>query len=244
MNRRLLITLGDSWTLGSGVYTEETHQKYKQNNRVYHPFSDEDRKLFDKYNWGRVLSNKINADNINLAIGGGANSGTAKHFLNGPYENLLQKYDDVIVIFLITEPTRFSFYDNGCTKNFIAKYSDNIPFVEEYIKNVLSDVKRDGALETAFYLKAVESFCAANNYHFFYGSAFVDLRAIDPYFYRHDKVVHNYSGFNGASVCFDSLLTPDMLAPCDHPNKLGNEFIADNLENFLKNKLPEMFYEK
>jgi len=187
----LLITMGDSWTYGQGSS--------------------------NGLSWGDYVSSALSYDFINLGIRGNSNSGAAKTLITKKHENLKEKYDDVIVIFLLTDPIRFSFYSNTHIRNF--SISHNEDFFKWYVSEVVSVLQLDPMQETAFYLKCVENFCKLHTYKFYYAMAFNDVEDLN--------VVYRTDGLVMSKGSFRSILTQDDYAEDYHPNDNGYKKIAE-----------------
>jgi len=192
----LLVTIGDSWTIGTGSS--------------------------EGVAYGNYVADALNYELVNLGIGGNSNSGAVKTLLKKEYENLKEKYDDVIVIFLLTDPIRFSFFSKNYIRNF--SISHNSVFFNWYVKEVVQNLKIDPALETVFFLKMVEYFCKLYGYRFYYASAFNSIEDI--------SILYQTDGLLLPSGSFKHMLSKEEIAPCGHPNDDGYKKIANYI---LKN---------
>jgi hypothetical protein len=244
MNNNLLITLGDSWTEGVGCYLPELvdptsnivpHDVYVKSKEVG---------LFRELGWPKRVSDVINFDLLNLGSGGHANSSIAKLFIDEQYQSLKEKYDNVIVIFLATDPFRFSFYSNDAIQTFSTRgffyksgfdkiHTDSDVYQSNFIKYYTSIVEvNDAAKETAFYLKCIENFCELNKYKFYWGTAFTDVNEIANH-YPVTKCL-NYGDFKSYGHYISETIGSDGFAPCHHPNELGYELIANHILSKIK----------
>lgn len=202
----LLITIGDSWTEGMGSPTKTPYGKY--------------------------IAERLNYDFINLGFGGNSNSGAAKLLLQEKYEKFKQTYDDVLVIFLLSDPTRFSFFtDYNRVLNFSA--GQNEEFYVYYMTKVVRNVKVDPARETVFYLKSVEYFCKVHGYRFYYGTAFTEMEDVNI-LYKTDGALMSYGSMK-------KILLLDEIAPCGHPNDIGYKRIANYILDRLHNKFEPVY---
>lgn len=147
--KKLLITLGDSWTYGHGSYLRELEEKY-YNNQISEGdlFAGSTINFIEK-SWPVALAKHFNFDLLNIAHPGSSNSAQAKLLLDNrvsfnPYaissdariinktkkynfkliENSIsdinfKEYDKIVLIFMLTGNWRFSFYRNGKPQSFI-----------------------------------------------------------------------------------------------------------------------------
>ena len=230
----LLITLGDSWTHGVGTYSDEILKEFELNNwsqkkqqkkqQIAYKKSYND---FYKHSWANHLANSLNADLINYGVGGSANSASAKRLIYD-YDNDFKKhYGKVIVIFLLSASERFSFYKNGT----IESYMHNMKLWEEYIKEITS--VEDTIKETNFYIKAIQYYCRAKGYLFYYANAFSDGYIDLP------GNIHRHTPFSNYSKFLQEI--PRTMCKLDqHPNKLGYALIAENMYQTLIDNYKEV----
>ena len=252
MTKKLIIALGDSYTEGVGCYEPELLEKFKNSGKPVNWFDEEwsnvyrsSTERFSEYSWPSVLGKKLGYNVINLGEGGSSNSMMAKKFISEEYENLLDDYEKVIVIFLLTVPHRLSFFRQGRPES-IMPQDNNVEIKDHLMKNYLEFInfsKEDMWLDNLFYLKAVKNFCKAQNYYFFYGVAWGDDINIINDYYNSSENIHNHVELeNKDKINFDYYMTPSegMRAVCDHPNEVGYEKLANIIANVLKNKFGDI----
>jgi hypothetical protein len=229
----LLITLGDSWTEGVGCYHPKLeHQFFKKKIDKQHLYL-ESRKdgFFGRGSWPFQLSTILNTDLINLGIGGDSNSASAKRFIHDfdRLEHIRSKYKKITVIWLLSDPNRFSFYTRQVLNNFLPNLDDSsASFVKKYFQHANID-PLDSILETSFYVHAVYWFCKANGLNFVYGSAFSDLSSLKQIC----KVPGNIHQHTEKSS-MNNYLTQSMHAFCNHPNTTGYYTIAAEIKKILE----------
>jgi len=231
----LLIAIGDSWTAGFGVYTDEQIEQWT-NNGGHLTLSQsylQQESMFGSY--PNQLASLLNYDLINLGIAGCSNSASAKRLLNHFDNNYKNKYKKVIVIWLLTDPNRISFYSDNCIKSWS---HDQAPISKAYFKDVWKN-NNDGFLETAFYLKAIYNFCQANDYLFFYGTGFTvihDLNSlvnIDQCNLNNMLIIDNFQ-----RMLWENDTNKDLYSPiCLHPNKKGYKLIAEKIFSVIKGQI-------
>lgn len=231
--KTLLVTLGDSWTEGVGCYDPELLQEFLNKKITMNELYDSSvtKEYFFKGSWPWALSEKLDCDLINLGTGGTANSASAKNFVCNWIENCLpivENYEKVTVIWLLSDPTRLSFYSNEKIVSLLR--NDNDRLFNYYIRDVHLH-PNDSMLETKFLLKSVEAVCQLNGFNFVYGSAFTDINQLNKV-YNSNNNIHNFAEFN----CFNTEVEKQKskyMAHCGHPNEKGYELIADILYTIL-----------
>jgi hypothetical protein len=235
--KKLLITMGCSWTQGEGIYSDESLAILRQTGSL--PVRTQAQiELEQQYTWPTQLAQILNCDVINLAVGGGSNSGQAKRLIMGNLNT--QSYDSIQVIWMLTESSRFSFYVNDLIREFqpqdhayfFSKCSTaELELKKGYIGEVSTD--RGEQLETEFYLKTVMHYCALKNYKFNYWFARNDWQInfdikgagnLEPNGYSAEEVIKRQVGEQG-------------FAPCKHPNQLGYSIIARHVAQVLEKSL-------
>lgn len=237
-NENLLITIGDSWTEGVGCYSDDLLFRY-QNRKITLDQLTHAGKTAGTFNvgsWAYQLSQDLGYDLINLGLGGTANSWAAKTLINESDNDYLSKYTNVLVVWLLSEPSRFSFYCQNSLASWMPAYpsvhGDTQRFLRAYFDEVKSSFE-DDVKETKFYVKAVDSFCKARGYKFAYGSAFT----IYPGFENVSTNLHKHTSYK----CFNDLLTNidrrALFSPDQHPNELGYQYIGTEIAKVLRNDL-------
>ena len=238
MSKKLLITLGCSWTYGTGVYTAESLAE--------HAITKDFKKLqftnlitCSHSSWPTQLSKILDYDLINLSIPGASNSGQAKALINGKYNPThFKKWDDVHVIMMLSGDNRFSFYKG---KNDIIDMNPmNIDsawgvesrriFLKEYAK-LMTDAGVEQ--ETLFYIKCVENYCQANNFKFNYTSAW----ELIPTEFTSSNLNEKLGWGQNSAEWRIKQEHPDILdwgmSFCGHPNIDGYALIAKELARVL-----------
>lgn len=234
--KRLLITLGDSWTQGVGCYDETLRDKYNQGQATMQDLFLGSFDNFAKHSWPVYAAQHLNADIKNLGQGGDANSAAAKRLLLNTED--YSEYDEVVVVFLMTDPARFSFFHSMHKEGEIKSFNPGSPspleekFCREFILNCLGGDK-DELLEMVFYLKTVQYFCEINRYRFYYGSAFYkNMDEFHKIYPKTSSCIHpNFS------CMVDVLDTEEMSDICYHPNIQGYKKIGNLIGEYIKQDL-------
>jgi lysophospholipase L1-like esterase len=230
MKDTLLITLGDSWTQGVGCYPENLKEDHKRGLLSMQDLFLQSFDCFQEHSWPSQTAKILNADLINLAKGGDANSATAKRLYSDVHEKYKESYKKVIVVFLLSDFSRFSFYNNKIIQTFMPARpnlgAENL--CNAFLEHCLND-ETDELCETAFYLKTVEYFSESCGYDFFYGSAFTSITQLNKIYFKPDIMVHNhYSSIR--SILPNNSYFSEL---CGHPNEKGYELIGKFIGDYL-----------
>lgn len=239
MKKKLLITMGCSFTEGVGCYDPKTipsdmvdRMKHEKIEEVY--ISNKGR--FHEYSWPSFLQKKLKYDKlINLGFGGSSTSGNVKVWFEKYHNKNFSDNYEVLIIWLLPEPSRFSFYKKGVVKNINPAMSYNVYNNDcynlgiEYVK-FIQDVSIDPFLEQIFYIKLMEEHCKFKKYNLLYS----------PLDFNQNKLfdkLHN----NEFRMVFEKNIIPDfssfpsMKSPiCNHPNEKGYEYISEIFFEWIK----------
>jgi hypothetical protein len=228
--KKLLITLGCSYTEGMGCYDYSKFPKGK------HIYSEGVTKSQIKYQINRFhemgypnrLGKKLGYDKvINLGLSGASTSGMIKKFVELFWNNSFDEFDEVLVFFWLPTSDRFSFYKNGKIINMISNKETIENEMDELSKsylNFISDFPNDFVKEQIFYLKMMTSYCKSMGFNFlwflddtFFGESVIDKFPLD-----------NWIGIRGKEISdqlyFDN--SPYINEACFHPNEIGYEFYS------------------
>lgn len=236
MKPKLLITLGCSWTEGVGCYEEEFKNIKDYSDELDYYVNSYDR--FHNYGWPKLLGKKLGFDKvINFGKGGSSNSRQSKVFYDYMYEHDLSNYD-VLVIFLMTIPHRFSFYIDGRIRDYTI--SDREPYLIEkgYIEELV-DLHRDSTLEQVYAVRTIEQLCENKNFDFLITS-WVDNIELFLSLYNNSKR-HLFPIIRILLPPKDKEWT--YYAPCSHPNELGYEWMSNEMVKGIKQKHPNWYSE-
>ena len=257
MKKKLLITMGCSYTEGYGCWDESTFSDEMLNKLKSHtsdnPFFDNDNNNiefhtqelisknminFQNKGWPANLANLMEVDTIlNLGKGAASNSGQVKEFFKrNLHENPYTDYD-VTLVWLMTEPFRISFYINGMIENMMI---DSHPIWNEYFKEIISHNSvdlgnnipmKDPTLESVFYFNIMKTTCIKNNWNF---HAFPLANTLTHYFreYESSDNFHGTSPFPQKTI--DNLKFYSHI--CGHTNELGYEYVSKDMYNRIKSK--------
>ena len=235
MKKKLLITLGCSFTEGVGCWDVESLPKNFSNDGSvnYGTVKEKNRPRFHKLGWPNRLGKKLGYDKvINLGLGGSSTSGQAKWFFT-QYLNKDFSDWDVLVVWLMTEPSRISFYKNTEIVNQMSNpaNSENYAF-DGYIK-FLSDsntFREDLVLEQLFYRNIIKTICEQKSYNFLTFN--LHSEAHNHIFHRFNPNDKTYSPIHVDPAAPDEYFSKI----CQHWNELGYEYVATNMFNWINFK--------
>lgn len=241
MKKSLLITLGCSITEGVGCYDYSINPKKELYHNVPETKKKKLRDRFHKYGWPNRVGAKLGYNKVlNLGIGGTGNSVHLKLFVDKilPKLEQLKKEYSIYTLWMMTEPTRFSFYTPNSIRFFHparAGLHQSTNSLEESYLNTMPEFKIGPAREQVHLIKLSEymfssigipiaytSWTAAfqNVYQLYQTPNFLSPHAKDQ-FYNFDK----------------SKLS--QVPGCGHPNEEGYEYMANRIVRLLKIHRPE-----
>jgi len=243
MKPKVLITLGCSFTEGHGCYIEpfpyyinisdkERYYIEEENRNILEKNYEQQLENFRKHSWSYFLGKNLGFDRvINLGLCGSSNDAHLKIFFDYLENNKLG-YSDVLIIWYMTEPSRFSFYINGKVKSYMPTTKEVTGIEKEYLKEI-GNIDSDPILEQKFYIKAMESFCKLNNFDLI-------LTSINPTY----KLLHKIYQTNSYLEPYPFHLQPprtsidsetlEYYSFCSHPNQKGYMWIADKMAKGIK----------
>ena len=232
--------MGCSMTEGRGSYDPTTFTSLGENIRLVNKKNE---KRFLKYSWGSVLQEKLKYDRyVNMGIGGSSTSGQVKLF----YEKLsfiesLKEYD-VLLVWLLPIPFRFSFYTQGANADVIPgsiAYHDKTEdskIDKAYIK-FIGDLWHDSFLEQNFYKNIIKLSTEYLGFKFLYTSV---VDKVDcPYTNQFKKMFKD--DYNLSLLSEEKLLPCEKKNPelfsilkCHHPNEKGYKLIGERIFDRIK----------
>lgn len=207
MKKKLLITLGCSFTEGVGAYDLNKVPSIHSLNNIKEDFVVDRYKLykprFHEQSWSRFLQKSLNYDElINLGLGGSSDSNAIKRFIEVFDENSLSEEYDVLVIWGLTFPERISFYRKGRNASILPNYKHND--VNHYAlglsySNFTQDNILDHFLEQIFHVKTMRNLCDRYRFNFLYFSMFnfrtnisINLADLHTKYFSHDEYLNSY----------------------------------------------------
>lgn len=237
MKKKLLITLGDSFTEGVGCYD------YTKPESTYNILNEYQLNRFHELGWPNRIGKKLNYDKvINLGWGGSSNSAHVKLFVEKILPRNFSDYD-VLVIWMLTSPERFSFYSNGQISQFLPSLildgEEGSKLEEAYIYEI-KDLQEDSILETVFYIRCLEQMCQNNSFDLFITS-WCDATFINKIKTRYDSQYFMKS-VNNEPIAFLPYNKYEIYKSkiCGHPNEDGYEQFAINMFESIKKFNPHL----
>lgn len=245
MKRKLLITMGCSLTEGVGCYDITTIPKKYLNisfDLVPHDSQeigdvyDLNKDNFHKLGWPNRLGKKLGFDKVlNLGLGGSSTSGQVKSFFDKYPTEIFDDYD-VLIIFMLPEPTRLSFYSMNQVLNLLPTHH---PLTLEYIKIINNEI-HDPSFEQIFYVKVMEEVCKNRNFNFIF---FNHNYTIDSFIRNiYESPFHLIQGPHDENpwMYWKDTDKFDYTSPiCYHPNDRGYEVIAQTIYENIKKQFPQ-----
>jgi hypothetical protein len=243
MKPKLLITLGCSYTEGVGCYDfnyvpkdfKINHKKfnfnYILNSSAGYDFYLKSKDRFHEKAFPNILGKKLGFNKvINLGLAGSSASGNLKVFFEKFYTTNFSDYE-VLVFWLLPEPTRTSIYLNKMVHNIM--FSEDNDFFKYYINNNAENIIEDIVFEQIFLLKSMEMFCKSKNYSFLFTALNNDF--IDIFLKEFDS-----TSYLNKSRDFELLNFPSSADIYEyhsfegHPNEKGYEYLANTIFNSIK----------
>lgn len=238
MKKRLLITLGCSLTEGVGCYDytllgNNSIEETIPGTPAHDLFYQKNRPRFHELGWPNRLGKKLGYDKvINLGSGGTGNSTHLKLFvdkISSRIEEYRREYD-IFVIWLMTDPSRFSFYSSDriiiFNPAFAGKFGQKK--MEEAYVNDMPEIRIGPLREQIFLVKLAEGLFSSLGINFVFTS-WVNTFS-NFYFYYKSKHLISPKPYS-----LTPARTPNTISQvCNHPNEEGYEYIALELESLLK----------
>lgn len=243
--KKLLITLGCSFTEGVGCYEDRFLIDGKLRPE-FTPFTayNESLEKFHTKGWPAKLQKLLGYDHlINLGCGGSSNSFAVKRWMevfdNKNYSN---EYD-VLVIWMMTSFARLSVYREGKLFNILPnndKKSDDERFLyNSYINFVSYNESTENinlALDQLFYLKLIQNICKLSNYKLLYFNLDSDNSKLLNTLSYDSLSEHNLNQYLNTYILGMNRL--ENRAFCGHLNEKGYTLVANQLFDVIKKTRP------
>lgn len=242
MKKKLLITLGCSYTEGVGCYepSELTNEKLPRGVGDGFEIYAKSLDRFHNFGWPTRLQKQLQYDSLwNLGNAGASNSQLVKRWMELFADKNLSEEYDVLVLWMVTYAERISFYKNGKITSFNANANHISELYSSYIKFLGNNVSKDTMLETYFYVNTIQNICKLSNCNFLYinvdhnqgktldslmkSSSSLNFQYKEKY--PHKSIITNF----GENTAF-----------CGHPNEQGYEDIANILYDLILQHHPHL----
>jgi hypothetical protein len=233
---KLLITLGCSFTEGVGCWDENTLPPDMNRNNTWdqkfsHVYVNNENNFHEK-GWPNRLCKKLGYDKvINLGLGGSSTSGQIKVFLE-KYENIDTTKYDVLVVWLLTDPSRFSFYTYGGVRNVLPTINNerDMGIGSSYL-DFIHDTDLDPLLEQIYHIKCLTNVCENKKYGLII--TYWEERSGDNLLKQFDSPYFLYNKPHRLLTPYP-YEDPYISIICGHPNELGYEMLANNIYEGIK----------
>ena len=220
MGKNTLVVMGCSMTEGQGCWGDFNKHITKVDDML--KLRKKYRNRFYEFGWPNIVAKELGFDKvINLGKIGSSTSGQLKFFKEQNFGN-----DNVYIIWMLTEPIRFSFYKKGKIKNIHP--AKGTPIGNSYI-DFVDDITLDSCLEQLFYIKCMRDISKLNNYNLLithWNSASKHTQLLDDVT---DNYLHKVP---------TTILPPNrkfISNVCGHPNELGYDWMAKTILKEIKN---------
>ena len=254
--KNVLITVGCSFTEGVGCYDYSSLNNKNPNDLSEKEHSKYYGTQLDNFlmgSWGTHLQKMIRYDlHINCGIGGSANSHQVKNFMDTMNSWPDLSKSNVLVIWQMTYPHRFSFYKNSVPHSFGFNTQDRFNhnhsnFIKEFIMNMSNtDFDRDMAFESLFYLRCMRDICKANGYTFLFSTVGEPSFDVVLKNYLDKKTLKNfieiYDEREDEKVSPLSYAFARGTAHCGHPISDGYKDMAEEYHKWIIHHREELLY--
>lgn len=269
MKKKLLITMGCSFTEGIGAYpyphesedianfvseASKNPEWIKNKNfsalspaliKEVHNLNLKYADSFHENGWPVHLQKKINYDKlINIGKGGAANSACVKLFIENFADSNLSEEYDVLVLWLTTDPSRFSFYQNGSITSLLPNMQNGEKkrhALFEAYSSFVYDTILDSTLDTIFFIRTMKEICDGKGYKFLYASlsGYNSAQFVHSFFPMKESLIPYYVDLPNNHIVPN--LKSDMYGSpiCGHPNKNGYQYMADSIFSILQKHFPD-----
>jgi hypothetical protein len=238
MKKKLLVTLGCSFTEGVGCYEPSmlNSDGTPNNSELY----GKSKNRFHTFGWPPLLQKKLGYDVLwNLGKGGSANSEATKRWMELFFNKNLSDEYDVLIVWMVTFSERISFYKNNIIHSING--GSHTPLEQQLYQSYISFVEnivKDCVLETSFYLKVMRTICQLYNYQLLFFNVSMDeakmldslTRCPNSLNFAFKQLYPECHGILHGTIQDRSL---DTVAYCGHPNEKGYEVISERIFNMI-----------
>lgn len=244
MKKKLLLTMGCSFTEGVGSYDMEYINTlknklpdYEDITRLYEVYPNS-KKRFQQYSWPTQLQKKLNYDKlINIGSRGTANSHQLKKFVEKYTDVNFSSDYDVLVIWMMSFPSRISFYNKGMVQTILNNFvsgNESYDNLSRSLVEWIDDPHHDFMLEQLHEVRMMKMICNSLGYNFL----FLSVNEYSSEFFDKIYPVINTSNLDKlytSLVPEEKSIIPSINKKhlwstiCFHPNEMGYETIAENI---------------
>ena len=229
--------MGCSFTEGVGCWDEsKLPTGFSPNHHRYRDVFYLQKPRFHELGWPNRLGKKLGYDKvINLGLGGSSTSGQVKQFFEKYLDKDFSEYD-VLIVWLLPNPNRISFYKDGKIQNIV---HDNTLF-PAYIKFLSNSYNMDNDFinEQLFYRNIIKTICKFKSYslvsfHLFnkdYGELIQEKLGNDT---SHSPILLDDNPSDNIQH----------ISPiCGHWNENGYELVSNNMFNWINTTHPNLIH--
>lgn len=248
MKKKLLITMGCSWTEGYGCYDDSTIPNKFRNGGNLSPdmlgqIQSKNFHRFHEFGWPVLLAKKLGYHKlINMGFGGSSTSGQLKRYYEIYYDEKFEEYD-VTIIWFLTHPTRFSFYTNYAITDIMPGVSelgnlshDSKGSLGQKYLEYTQDWQVDTTLEQLFHIKSMKQLCDNNQFKLIITHSDIKSDSLLKYYYNSDiylnPIPQSLLHFLEPSIEHSSL--------CNHPNEKGYKKITELMYGLISKYHPNV----
>ena len=245
MKKKLLITMGCSYTEGVGCYDKSTIPPGITRNNVDYSidvfpdrYNKPNKDRFHKFGFPNQLGKKLNYDKvINLGLGGSSTSGQLKQFTEKYLDKDFSNFD-VFIFWFLSEPSRLSFYADYQIKNTMVTYDENLDgLLERGYVNMIKDIVIDPLLEQIFYIRMMEQICQNKGYELVISHSDYELNEKIQKKFKSELHLET----NGENIMNNITGVEELMSPlCTHPNEKGYDLIAQRIYNIIEQHRPHL----
>jgi len=234
---KLLITMGCSFTEGVGCYDVSKMDELKSYVSLPYEQFIHQTNNFHKLGWPNRVGKKLGYDKvINLGLAGSSNSGQVKQFSEKYLDKDFSEYE-VLIIWLLTEPSRISFYSGGTILDIVPKSNNTL--YNEYVRTI-QDITIDTTLEEIFYIKMMEQICENKGYSLLISPLTSYISHDSLYSIYKSKYYLNPSPISPTEEIFDRKYLCDIPKGDTHFNELGYEKLSNNIMDNIRKFHPHL----
>lgn len=204
-----LLTIGDSFTYGLELEDPGRHA------------------------WPVLLGEKLNAELVNISVGGASNNMMFRECVEQLCEN---RFDIVIVSW--TDPSRIeiSRHDRPFSVNYSSRMLDLVPWIEDYYRYNHNDEL--SYRHTLTMMLALQSFLEQRNQRYLFASAFGIQDLNQQFLTKYKKIcsqinITNYLGWPSNGMV--EWMGDCPKGPGGHPLELGHQRIAGRINEHIRN---------
>ena len=255
IKKKLLFTLGCSFTEGDGAYPDEpffgpegippdgSRRVELHGTSLQQEYRNTYEEVFHNYGWPAQLVRNLGYDKL---INTGKNASSTSYQIKLLFEKYWNfpwhKYETLMIIYL-TDSGRFSFYSGGLPQTFMYGTLERPWSLSGRYAKIIQDTNLDTMLEQIHHVKSLEGFCKSKgitlkvmSYYkiedslmkkLYKTDIYMDSNVWDPLPFDHSFGTDNWDNRYHSPICF-------------HPNREGYRLMVENIIKKIKELHPEL----